>query len=190
MDTDWWEEVKAKDTAISGDVNSTPVEVLLNGIAQGADEDQRIGNLIFMDELLIRLHISNETTVKDRLSQMRVLVVYDTQSNGATVATSSVLNAVTLEAQVNYDNECRYIVLVDEMVPLNTYGGSATGVDVYHWFYEKCVKLVMPVRYKSTGSAITDINYGALYLLYFGPDAASAADFDCVGTARLSFFDQ
>lgn len=187
---DWWEEMKTKDTAVSGDVNSTPVEVLLNGIAQGTDDDQRVGNLVYMDELLIRLHISNETAVKDRLSQMRVLVVYDTQSNGTAVTTANVLDAVTLEAQLNFDNESRYVVLVDEMVPLNTYGGSATSVDVYHWFYEKCVKLVMPVRYKSTGGAITDINYGALYLLYFGPDAASVNDFDCVGTARLSFFDQ
>lgn len=177
------------DVSFSGDVNSTPVVTLLNGIAQGTDENERIARKIFMRGVWVKMHVTNENAVADRLSRMRVLVVKDRQSNGSTLTTTDVLTAATLIAFPLYDREERFDVLVDEVVPLNTFGGSATGTDAYHWYWEKYVPLMCEVHYSGTGSAASDIVKGGLWLIYFGPDAASATDFDQSGASRLLYWD-
>lgn len=184
-----WPEIKHVDTAITGDVNTTPVVTLLNGVAQGNDENDRIGNRIKMTGVDIRLQVTNEQSVKDRLSQMRMLLVYDTQTNGTALTTTDVLDAVTLESQQNWDKNSRLQVIFDSVRALNTFGGSATTVDVYHWFYRKQFTLDHYVRYNGSGATVSSITWGSLYFIYFGPDAASIADFDCVGTARVTYVD-
>lgn len=184
-----WEEPKHLDTAITGDVNTTPVVTLLNGIAQGSDNDQRIGNRVVMTGVDIRLHVTNEVSVKDRLSQMRLILVYDTQTNGTALTTTDVLDAVTIESQHNWDNDSRFQVIYDSVRALNTFGGTATSVDVYHWFYAKHFQLNHYVRWNGSGATVTSMTWGSLYLIYFGPDAASASDFDVNGTARLTYVD-
>lgn len=194
MEDDKWNpdqiEVKHVDTAITGDVNTTPVFTLLNGISQGADSDNRVGRTVVMSRINIRLQMTNETAVKDRLSQMRILLVYDRQTNGAVFNVTDVLDAVTLESQWNHDQtETRFLVLYDSVVPLNTYGGSATSVDVYHWFKSIEQFICLPTQYVDNGSTVASIVRGSLYLVYFGPDVASSTDFDCVGTCRLFYYD-
>lgn len=182
-------EVKFVDTAISGDVNSTPVVTLLNGVAQGSGVSARIANKTLMVGVNVRLHVTNETAVRDRLSAMRVVLVLDHQTNKAALTTTDVLEAATMQAQQKWENQRRFTVLTDEVVSLNTFGGSATGADVYHWVFTWEQDLWNVVRYTGSGSTVANIVDGSLYLIYFGPDAAGVDDFDCVGTSRVLFVD-
>lgn len=181
------DEVHFNDVAITGDVNSTPVVTLLNGIAVGKDATQRVGDVVLMHDCLIRLQITNEAALNDRLTPMRLILVYDLQTNGAALTTTDVLDAVTLESQINWDNKERFIILHDEIFDLNTWGGPVTTANAYHWVWNRVFQIDEICYYKGGTAAIGDIARGSLYLIYFGPDAAAAGDYDVTGTSRLLF---
>lgn len=90
--------------------------VELNNITQGTTVAQRIGNKIIMKSLLLRTSIYAPNTY---IGEVRCLVVYDRQPNGAFPALQDLLynqpaGALTNYSSVNIANKSRFLILRDK----------------------------------------------------------------------------
>jgi len=155
-------ELKDLTTNNSGKITAgtaANVLTLLNGCAQGTTASTRLGRRILMKSLLIRWHFAINTTTAGNDS-IRVLIIYDSQTNGTAPAATDVLLTDEFGSPMNLSNSRRFKVLIDELVPcIGTAGpGSACGT--------RYVKGEWPVEF-NTGSAGTvgDIQSGSIYML-------------------------
>ena len=143
---------------------------------------------------------------------MRIMIVYDRQSNGALPALSDLLLdtpqsgsplAITPRSGLNINNRDRFMVLRDRKVllPEAGVGGISAGnvniiADVSHdgkntLMYNEFIKLKgLESLYNSTnGGGIGDVSAGSFLLLAFDEDAAANAAWQFSLTSRLKFLD-
>jgi len=93
------------------------------------------------------------------VSPVRLLIVYDKQTNGATPATVDIESVDAIRSPMNLNNNERFIIVADETYePVN---GATTAI--YGKGYRK---LNLPVEFNA-GSAgtVADITKGALFAL-------------------------
>lgn len=179
-------EIKYADIALNDD-NFTLIggfaPQLLNGLAQGAAQSQRIGNKVAMKSVRIRGQILNLATTVATYG--RIIVYYDKQTNGANCANSDLLqtttsvpgNTTTVFSELNLTNVERFTILRDYTISLpsvtyaagvqtnlgidpgqNPSGGSILDVDMF-------IKLKgLQTLYKGATSAVGDISTGGLFL--------------------------
>ena len=115
-------EVKYVDNAATDDnfqlVGGTPW-ILINGIVQGAGNNQRIGNKVSLKALRMKGQIINLATAVQ--THARLLVVYDKQPNGALPTYATVMQtrdnagaaSNTAFSDPNFDNKERFTILRD-----------------------------------------------------------------------------
>ena len=79
--------------------------VLLNGVAQGSDYTNRIGRKVLLKSLLFRANMYPVLNTGSPVGcTIRIMLVYDSQTNGALAAVSDVLNAATYLQPTNLNN--------------------------------------------------------------------------------------
>lgn len=142
---------------------------LLNGIAEGSDNTQRIGRKITMRSLQLKGQVALSQvdlgvvgTYPENADTIRIAIVFDKQANGVAPAVGDVWNvsggaAFAPYSARNMDNVDRFDVLMQDQVTLNLSGPGAAIVDRY-------LKINLPVRYTGTAGAIANITTGSLYL--------------------------
>jgi multidrug transporter EmrE-like cation transporter len=185
----------------------------INGIAEGADYYQRVGRNVSMKSIYVNLlfriqeddnnlnlaaatqYDSTTTTYNTQIGMgfVRVLVVYDLQTNGAMPDISTILyqNAqngsgvetagtadVTSFMNLNYRD--RFKIIMDKKISLNAFGSTGTYV------LKKYKKLSTGVTYNSGIGGIGSINTGAVYMLIFGQGASDVYGY---GRTRIRFTD-
>jgi len=153
---------------------------LLNGLKLGTSAFARIGNKITMKSLYwsVAFGLSsqdNDPAVDTNINNVpvRMLIVYDKQTNGALPVLSDLLSAVSgvdnstsrsidVNSPNNLNNKDRFIVLADKRFILQTGGPSSR-------YIKKYKKLSTGVAYKSgaTAGTIADITSGGLYFAAF-----------------------
>jgi len=201
-------EVKYCDIAVSDDnfvVVAAP-GILLNGVAQGATQYNRIGNKIAMKSIRIRGQIINLLTVVQ--NYLRIVVVYDKQTNGALPNSSVVLQTRIQDgtatnsafSELNMDYLERFTILRDYTIATpaltntagvitnlgfdpgqNSDGGSIFEID---WF----IKLKgLQTLYKGATSGIGDIATGGLYMYFLTHQTNNAWTFR--NAERLRYYD-
>lgn len=140
---------------------STASVTLLNGVTQGTSGTTRLGRRITMKSLLLNGQFNLQATTAGA-SPIRVLVVYDMQSNGAAPAASDVLLADTLTSPMNLSNNRRFKVLVEECSPCIGTAGPQS------WSFKRWIKLNHTVEF-NTGNAgtVADIQTGSIYMLVY-----------------------
>lgn len=163
---------------------------LLNGVAAGTDFTDRIGRKIIMRSLFIRgLVFPNDDTSSHQL--VRVVVVYDMQSNGAAPTIANVYKAVDGLAQVNLNNRDRFKILVDKTFAVakvdNSAGASWAGSPTTHKF-KIYKRLKHEVLFNGTTAAIGSIATGSVYLLTFGTSPSATGSY-VMATSRIRFED-
>lgn len=124
---------------------------LVNGIAQGATANTRIGRRVTIKSMLVRWHSISVGVV-------RWMVVYDHAPNGALPAITDILTTDSFNGPMNLINNDRFMVLHDEVVNF-TNGTSAAG----KWNYKR-----QPLQMQYTNAAtgvIADITTGAIYMM-------------------------
>ena len=202
-------EIKYCDVPFSDD-NFVPVgswaPILLNGVAQGAGQHNRIGNKIAMKSLKIRGQILQLATEVPTYG--RIIVYYDKQTNGANAALGDLLATTaqdgaitsTIWSEMNLRNVERFIILRDYTISLpsatytmgvqtnvgfdpgqNSNGGSIFDVDMF-------IKLKgLTTLYKTANALIADVSTGGLFMvcLTYG----SAARWVFRNTERLRYYD-
>lgn len=162
------EELKTIDVATSLTptlTGSSPT--LLNGVATGTDYTNRIGRKILMKSLLLRLSIFNDTTTSDPTGDIiRVVVVYDCQSNGVAPAVTDVISG-GFDGPMNLNNRDRFKILLDKFwtVPGQTYtAGTLTAGSPQPKYYKLYKKMSTEEIFSGTGATVGSIATGGIYI--------------------------
>jgi len=145
-------ELKNVDTSISGTVNTSGTAVtlgVLNLIAQGPGQTERIGRRVTLRTLQIRLVITMQTSSVGA-SPFRLLVVFDRQNNAASTSVLSVVNTDTMLSFKNLSNERRFLTLMDEWIPAIGTGGPQS---------------ICVTRYIKMNNLVQEFNTGASALV-------------------------
>jgi len=143
----------------------------INCTAQGSGVSMRVGNKIVIKSLRITGTITKGegATVADD-GMVRVLVVYDKQTNGAAPSVSTIISnigtggasATAFNSPININYKNRFVTLRDQYVKIGYHTDCIYNIDMY-------IKKKMEVVYKATNAVplVTDIASGAIYLLIF-----------------------
>jgi len=167
--------------------------VLLNGCQQGNDYTNRDGRQIIMKSMLIRFSVApySTTTSLNQGDYIRLLVVYDKQTNGIAPTPGSILIGPDSMAPMNLNFRDRYKILMDKTVSMAAANysagaltnGSPTVKSVYCYR-----KLDLDTVFSGTGNTVADISTGAVFLLYISLSTASTTNI--IGWTRIRFTDK
>lgn len=161
----------------------TGVVTLLNGVAQGTTATTRLGRRIVMRSLLVKFEISMAAT-STGASPIRILIVYDAQTNATAPVATDVLTLDQLNSPMNLSNSRRFKTLCDIEIPcIGTGGPQASLVTRY-------VKLNMNTEF-NTGSAGTvgDIQSGSVYMLTYQDNVIATAAPVAIAYTRIRYSD-
>lgn len=153
-------------------VGGTPVNVTLNGIAQGDDNNSRDGRQIHMVSCTVRFWITHGQS-PNPASPVRVALIWDSANNASTGANQSdVYKDVSSCSSLNLDNRNRFKVLRDELIEFDRYdttGGPDKGVGwgrthaVRNWFVRFPKGTV--TTYTGTAGSTAAIESGRLFIM-------------------------
>lgn len=136
------------------------VVTLLNGIAQGAAETQRQGRDVHMRSIFWRFvgHIAPTTT---GASSMRILIVYDKQTNKAAPVATDILTIDSIESGMNLANNHRFQVIADEEIPcVGTAGPQSWNIKGYR-------KINLPTEFTGNAGGVANITSGGVFSLVY-----------------------
>ncbi len=177
-------EKKFFDTTISLGVAATAgiLEDSLNHVAQGTAENQRIGRSITIHDLHIRAHVifpENATTSTDLY---RFIVYIDTQTNGATAATTDILETADEHSYRNLANNKRFIIIRDLYQTINSLNADAASnygaiqhTITFNWYSPEGLK----IEFNSTAGNIAEIRSNNIGILWINQNGASGVDGKC-----------
>lgn len=201
-------EVKSVDLANAVyTLNTTALITPINLVRAGSSYFNRIGRRIEMKSCHLKFMLRPKQTIAST-DYGRVMLVYDSQTNGAAPAISDVIqdtdqagtNATSAFSATNLNNRDRFKVLADFRLPLPSItvtAGVQTNIGIIDPIepmvdLERFVKLRgLPTLYKADSSpaVIGDIATGGLYLITYGGTAAASEGWEIVGTIRLRYKD-
>lgn len=141
---------------------------LLNGVAQGAANQTRVGRRMLMKSLQYRFHLGTAAGASTtQLAPVRVLVVYDRQANGAVCLNTDVLATAVFQGFQNLGNTDRFLILSDMVHGLDGNSTQPTSGKVYK-------KLNLDTMFIGNGNLVADIGSGSVYAFIATPGSATA----------------
>lgn len=154
---------------------------LCNGIAQGTTANSRLGRRIIMKSFMVRIVLAKAPT-QTQESPVRIMLVYDQQTNGTTCVATDVLQTDSIFGLTNLNNSNRFKILFDKHFKM----GSVSDTSINYHKYWKCN---LPVQFNA-GSAGTvgDIQTGSVYILAWSPQIGVAIPIGGV-SVRVRFSD-
>lgn len=178
-------ERKFVDTALAADATTTASINIVNAMAPGTSASTRIGRRILMKSLQIRAQIEREDPATTTSQHVRMMIVYDRQSNATAPAITDIIDASNVQSLRNMANVGRFFMIADEFIEIT----AAQGGNQY-FIYNKFVKFNLPVYYNAgTAGTVADIATGGLFVCYLGSQAAGVDDINVTGNCRLRFTD-
>lgn len=169
-------ELKNIDTAFvtplfpnNGTSGSWSTPILLNNIIVGGFPQQRQGRKVDMKSILFRCSLSSALAANTQImGQLRVLIVYDRQTNGAVPVQADIVASPNFtETPLNLSNAERFTVLMDTFN--NTEGAimGLTAQSVINFLPQYRKMNNKPMLFKDTSAGnVTDITKGAIWLMY------------------------
>lgn len=164
--------------------------VLLSGVATGTDFTNRVGRKILMNKFLFRASAYPISTTTSPIGDvLRLMLVYDTQSNGALPAIADVLQAASYQSPMNLNNRDRFKVLWDQFCSIgaNTYAAGALTAGSPE---PKHMDFFQNGRWEEifsgTTNAVTDITSGTIFLLAITQSGTVRLEYN----SRIRFNDQ
>lgn len=154
---------------------------LCNGVAQGTTANTRLGRRIIMRSIMLRCVLAKAPT-QTQESPVRLMLVYDQQTNGTALTAAQVLQTDAIYGLTNLDNSNRFKILFDKHFKM----GSVSDTSIN---YRKFMKINLPVQFNS-GSAGTvgDIQTGSVYILAWSPQIGVAIPIGGI-SVRIRFSD-
>lgn len=154
--------------------STTGFFTLLNGVAEGSDNTQRVGKKQMNKSIYIRMLLASGTG-SSVPAIGRILIVWDKQCNGANGAISGangVLTAVGSTAPINLDESDRYLVLYDKTFTI----APTIAVTANYRIVKKFIKCNLETVYNGTTAAVANINSGALFILGTGDQTLASGN--------------
>jgi hypothetical protein len=162
-------ETKFFDTALSFNVDNTgevPATGQLALIPQGVTESTRVGRKCTLRSVQIRADLLFDPVATNVPTTTCIILVQDTQCNGAAAAVTDVMESATLPTSLsNLNNSLRFKVLkrwVHDFNPMAGVDGAYAPVRRHIDYYRK---VNIPMEYSSTTGAIGEIRSNNLFLL-------------------------
>lgn len=178
---------------------------LLNGSQNGTGYWNRIGNKIHMKSLYFNAYMYATGTQTEYPDYIRVIIVYDRQTNAALPNWSDVILSITQANatssismdNINLTNKDRFSILMDEryMLPVCPTASAETQVaqnfnaNCEHIMIKRYIKLGLETQYKASSGAIGDITTGGLFLMTQGLYASGSQGFALNFSSRVRFSD-
>lgn len=170
------EELKFIDTYQSAtSIPLAGVLQLLNGVAEGDDNNNREGREINLTSVQFRGQLLNNP-LDITSAVIRMIIFYDLQANGAAPTVATLLDLTTITAAYlapyHRDYQKRYKIVYDKTMTITpqtvntTAGGVTTVVNSIDRTIRKKRRLGRMVKYSGTGATITSIASNSLYVLF------------------------
>lgn len=156
---------------------TTALYTCVNEVKQGSTVYQRNANRIIVKSIDVRGVVgASYTGAQFTGCNVRVMLVYDRQCNGAAAGIGDIFACSTdgtnpnphFGSKMNIANKSRFIFLRDEIHTIDP--GADTSCDIH--IFHKCR---LETEYKASAMTIGDIATGALYLLIF----TSGSTYNC-----------
>lgn len=149
------------------DSSSTANYNLINGLAQGTNQGQRIGMSVKSKYLVLRIVFNQATGFENTNQRCRFLLIWDRAAAGGAPSLAQLLTVTTagstFVSPININGSKRYKVLWDGNYVLQSHGGStnvAEGRTIVKRF-----RLRTLCKYLDTGATVASIQTNSLYLL-------------------------
>lgn len=182
-------ENKFFDTTLGFTVDATgevPATGQLNLIPQGDTESTRDGRQCSIDSIQIKATVYLDPAAGAGTSQACLMLVQDTQCNGAAAAAGDVMTGTNFSVNmINLANSKRFKIIKKWDMSFNPgagVNGAIAPMIKYIKYYKKCN---VPLEFSAATGALTEIKSNNLFLL-----ASSVATDDVIvvnGTCRLRF---
>lgn len=140
-----------------GGLGGGAISQLVNGIALGTTDFERVGNAVKLKKLYMKANI----TFPDTTNFVRLLLLHDSAPNGLTPSLADVFtfSGIPLRSFVRSDNSSRFSVLYDKL-----YSGGSNG-PVSKAINPATINLKgREMRFIGNGLNLSDIQKGAIYL--------------------------
>lgn len=210
MDMSLAGDTKALDVPIASTVLTAAAQyTCLNLIQTGAGFYNRLGNRIILKSLEIKLALEPSNVVNQGYDAtwVRILFVYDRQTNGANPGASDVLqdtlqdgtNVATAYSGINLGNSRRFTVIRDYQIECPDFTTDANGFATasvidqqnfktkIHDFSTKVKGMVTMYKAASNPAVVGDIATGGLFMMTCIAGAANSWSIE--GKMRLRFDD-
>jgi len=185
-------------------VNTTVVTTPLCLPTLGTDMTQRIGRKICLKTLAIRgnLGISNTLPTPPTVSDIgvlwaRLIVLWDTQPNGANPSATDVLKTASVFSPLNLNNRDRFRVLRDKMYTFDPFAYDPAGTATTAWNKtNQNIKIFVKLPNLETifnatnGGTVADIASGNLIAFWLGSGTGNNGPLDFTGSYRVRFEDK
>lgn len=164
------DELKTIDSTVTSNVPAAGNISTLNAVATGTDFTNRTGRKTTMKSLLLRLTLNPlPATSAPSGDAVRIVVLYDTQTNGAIPVVGDVLSGGTWDSPINLTNRDRFKILMDKQVNMaaSTYtAGALTAGSPETKFLKKYRQFSLETIFNGTAGSVTQIQTGGLFILY------------------------
>jgi len=156
---------------------------LLNGLVPDSTATGRIGRRVLIKSLYVRVTCRMAATSVGG-APIRMIIVYDKQSNAAAPAVTDVFTTDNFNSMNNISNRDRFVTLVDQIIPtISTSSEPVQHLEVYK-------KLNLPVQYNAgTAGTIGDITSGAMYMTFVQEGNITVASPAVAYYARVRYTD-
>lgn len=174
-------------TITQASVNTTGTIQHVSIIPQGNTINSRSGKACRAKTVKIQAVINQDATAQANV--VRCLLVWDYQPNKALATIANILDAVTVTAQPNRENNLRFKIIRDWKYVLS--GNGNLGTETTKVYLDSYVKLppdanILYTTADTTG-VIDDCIQGALLFITIGDVGAGTADNGLIGNLRLNF---
>lgn len=161
-------------------INTTPVFQCLTNMAQGTNDDERVGNNILAKSLNWRFYFSK---VNGQNAVIRAIIFRDVAGQGATPGVTDLLQVQDVNSPLNLDNGKRFRVLKDYYDQLSNGGktillrkGGLKQINTH-------------CEFDGTGSGVADTTNGHLWVMWMSNIAPAGDDPVCNSYITFRYID-
>lgn len=194
-------ELKFVDTTHNQAFSTSCTCVIINGVAEGSENNQRTGRVQENISVAIRGFISTAAPLAATTDEMvRVIIFTDKQSNGGGVPTGTSLLSTASAISFNMlDNRDRFTILRDYMIAISYTQPGATGLATQFDSLDKkgvkgslindFFKVPFKTTYNTTTAVVASVTTCPILIMFVGQAAAAAQNPTFQGTTRVRYRD-
>lgn len=181
-------EPKEVSNYLSGTATNSGTALLLNGIAEGSDINERIGRRSWFRSFECIGTLVLPTSNNQAYDTIKVSLVLDMQPNNAAMTVSDCYDTATTgnlaQSFRSVGSAYRYKVLKSEQITLNSQEATRSNAYQFKWF----LGLAFSTCYSSTDATVSSIDTNALYLVIGDQIGTTAAPTYTIN-ARVGYVD-
>ncbi len=167
----------------------------INIIPQGVTEVQRIGRKCTVRSVHWKYRVDlpevSSVATPNTIDEVRVIMYWDKQANGATAAATDILETATIRSFRNLANSGRFVIFMDKLHVLNWTTLAADAANTFdqaevvreYTFNKKCE---IPIEFSGTAGTIDEIRSNNIGVLLVGLNGTAGF----LSSFRLRFSDQ